>query len=360
LALYDVHLYPFVSMGLRFPFFCVKMSAMPHDFAGAHSPDRISHWFAVQEERGEYNGIRFGQRPQGSTQEPEWVFLDHRSFDGIGGFAHLLRASGEPVPILPTLREPKLPSIWRRAVALLRVLLAKRSATTRWKKQDKAWKLTGTTAQLDVSPVALSCVCLSREKTAALLEAARERGVSLNTLLLWTLGRSLRPELAGATDTQVWLIPVNMRGPVWVTPATGNHSSFIEPALGSDTSITDLHRQITASLKRLDHWGIWHQLNIVSRFGRRVIRKVVEGNEKAGRVWVGCLSNLGRWESQNPGASKAEWFFAPPTTKADPFTVGAVTWDGRLSLTLQTHTSMRVSSAEVKEWLERWIGLLDQ
>lgn len=48
--------------------------------------DPISPWFVAAEQLGEFIGIRFGRVPPGQA-EPEWFFLRHTDFDGIGGLA---------------------------------------------------------------------------------------------------------------------------------------------------------------------------------------------------------------------------------------------------------------------------------
>jgi hypothetical protein len=57
--------------------------------------DPISPWFIAAEQLGEFIGIRFGRVPPGQT-EPEWFFLRHTDFDGIGGLA---ARSSELAPI---------------------------------------------------------------------------------------------------------------------------------------------------------------------------------------------------------------------------------------------------------------------
>ena len=55
--------------------------------------DPIRPWFDAAEEMGEFIGIRFGRVTPGAV-EPEWMFLPHTDYDGIGGLAHLLRGRG--------------------------------------------------------------------------------------------------------------------------------------------------------------------------------------------------------------------------------------------------------------------------
>ena len=62
-----------------------------------NATDPISPWFDICEELDEYIGIRFGRLAPGAT-DPEWMFVRHRDFDGIGGLAELLRRRGAVIP----------------------------------------------------------------------------------------------------------------------------------------------------------------------------------------------------------------------------------------------------------------------
>ena len=86
--------------------------------------DPISPWFEICEELDEYIGIRFGKIAPGSTT-PEWMFVRHTDFDGIGGFAELLRRRGAVIPKLPQIKHPTEPS-WRWLVRFTPKLLKPR------------------------------------------------------------------------------------------------------------------------------------------------------------------------------------------------------------------------------------------
>src|SRR5439155_24092823 len=90
----------------------VKELAMPKK-----ATDAISPWFIAAEELGEYIGIRFGRVPPG-TADPEWIFLRHTDFDGIGGLAEILRRRGAELDRLLQIKYPASPS-WRAVVRSL-------------------------------------------------------------------------------------------------------------------------------------------------------------------------------------------------------------------------------------------------
>src|SRR5438045_1738577 len=79
--------------------------------------DPITPWFKLCEEVGEYIGIRYG-RVAPDADEPEWVFMRHMDFDGIGAFAEILRRRGAEIPRLPQLKHPAKPS-WGALVRAL-------------------------------------------------------------------------------------------------------------------------------------------------------------------------------------------------------------------------------------------------
>src|SRR5579859_4795570 len=77
---------------------------------GKEDSDPIKQWFVAAEELGEFVGIRFGRIAPGKT-EPEWIYLSHMEFDGIGGFADILRKRGATtLGRLPQVRHPAPPS----------------------------------------------------------------------------------------------------------------------------------------------------------------------------------------------------------------------------------------------------------
>ncbi|HSY19995.1 MAG TPA: hypothetical protein VK815_16745, partial [Candidatus Acidoferrales bacterium] len=72
--------------------------------------DPIAPWFVAAEALGEYIGIRFGRIAPGKT-EPEWIFLRHAEFDGVGGLADIFRRRGATVATLPQIKHPAEPSL---------------------------------------------------------------------------------------------------------------------------------------------------------------------------------------------------------------------------------------------------------
>src|SRR5580692_11166935 len=87
--------------------------------------DPIKSWFCAAEDLGEYIGIRFGRIAPGATQ-PEWIFLRHTDFDGIGGFADILRKRGAKLPKLAQIKYPSDPSWLPFVKAIPKMMLPRR------------------------------------------------------------------------------------------------------------------------------------------------------------------------------------------------------------------------------------------
>src|SRR5215472_5729596 len=110
--------------------------------------DPISAWFRDAEELGEYIGIRFGRIAPG-TDEPEWIFLRHAEYDGIGGLAEILRRRGAELDRLLQLKHPKRRSV----LPLVRGLPGhlKRRHRLKWGPLQRGFAVEGAGAQPPVA-----------------------------------------------------------------------------------------------------------------------------------------------------------------------------------------------------------------
>jgi hypothetical protein len=307
----------------------------------------------MEEDHGEHVGILFGTRV-GAEGDPEWAYLPHQRFDGIGGFAHFLRSrgAGQAAVSLPVLREPRAPGFWRKLVALAGFLLRKPKATAVWKLQEPGWSGLGR-APAERVPSVRAVECLSAERTSRVAARAQAAGASLNSWLLHRLARAAQGELAPGPS--LWAIPVNMRGAEQGPLDTGNFASYVQLEVTPTDSAAQVHGGIRGALRRLEHWGAWKAIGLGRIVGYGGVRRLYRYDRVVNRAWVGTLSNLGSWN----GVGGGEWFFCPPVTCASPLGVGALICDGRLSLTLQAWPGLRVDRAWARALLKRWLEQLE-
>ena len=73
--------------------------------------------------------------------------------------------------------------------------------------------------------------------------------------------------------------------------------------------------------------------------------------------WMGTFSNVGSWPpvGSAPGILDPDivYIVAPPGTPNFPISVGLITWNGRLSITLKVHPSISDKPDQARFFLER-------
>src|SRR5260221_14040458 len=146
--------------------------------------DPISPLFDICEETGEFIGIRFGRIIRGAV-EPEWTYLRHIDFDGVGGFGELLRRGGADLPKLPQIKHPAPPS----RMALVRALpkFLKPRHRVPWGPLDRGPTVASTKLQ---PPVAVAWHVFDEQATTQIRRVCRKNGVTVNSFLLKHLTKS--------------------------------------------------------------------------------------------------------------------------------------------------------------------------
>ncbi|MBZ0233432.1 MAG: hypothetical protein K8M05_13985, partial [Deltaproteobacteria bacterium] len=185
--------------------------------------------------------------------------------------------------------------------------------------------------------------------------AARAAGASVSSYLLHALTEAVVPELAEPSATVTWAVPVNMRGPVRVVPEDANASSLMPVDVPRGAAPAAVHGALQQALAANLHWGKWDQLRTAARLGRRILRKKVAAHYRtagSGAARVGVFSNVGVWS----GASEPDVgviAYGVPVLP-DPLFAVALTWNGKLALSLRAHPSLGVDDATVARWLDAW------
>ena len=93
------------------------------------------------------------------------------------------------------------------------------------------------------------------------------------------------------------------------------------------------------------------------------MKKFMVKNDLAMSQWnLGSFSNLGDWD---PGKNFTRtdcaggWLFAPPVLRCQLVGAGCVTFQNRLSLTIQAHPDLTTCPNVAKSWLQNWIKEID-
>ena len=250
--------------------------------------DSINLWFLAAEELGEYIGIRFGQIPPGAT-EPQWTFLRHTEFDGIGGLAHILRQKGVTLGRLPQIRYPAAPSI------LSALKLAPRFLGPR---QRVKWLPLDAAPLGPQPPPAVAWHVFDDLATLQMRRVCRMAGITINTFLLKHLTKAIRPFREDQSSVVPWMVPVNLRGKLVRDRDTANYSSYVGVRVRSYETPHDIHLNVYAALRRREHWANWYA-SYTSRLMTQGMRKFLITREWATSQWnLGSFSNLGDWDAE--------------------------------------------------------------
>lgn len=329
----------------------LDMDAFHRPEAGRHgdNPDWAGMWFElVQELSGEFVGMRGGiRRADGSIA---WTYVPHAFYDGLGGFVNLLRQeTGLPDIAIPV-RKSRKPSWLQRAAAVYRLVATRPKVAALWKSQDMSWRSRSNEPRTAGTAVATELFDVDR--TRRLAAKARAHGVPVNSILMGALARASQSELHDGPA--IWMMPVNMRGPVTLARDTANHTGYLQIELSRDATPSAAHEQVKEGLRRREHWASWLFLNVGRVVGYSGMRRIYQFQMArfGGRPFVGAFSNLGSWNGYG------EWFVCPPVTLTCPVGSGAIMCDGKLSLTLEAHPSIARHADWARSLMDRWVAEL--
>jgi NRPS condensation-like uncharacterized protein len=181
------------------------------------------------------------------------------------------------------------------------------------------------------------------------LVARRGADATVNDVLLGGLAVAVRrwnDEHAETTGAVYLMMPVNLRPPEWQSEVVGNFASYVSVRLGPDDheTIDAAIESAAASTRRIKEGGIAGL--IVELFGAPTLlptglkRRLQDLIPLTGNIVVdtAVLSNLGRIDAVpqlgDAGAVREVWF-SPPGRMPLGASLGAVTLDGRLFMTLR-------------------------
>jgi hypothetical protein len=307
--------------------------------------DIHSDWFDELERLGESFRFRLGRFCEGMT-EPQWFVLPHQHFDGIGGLAYVLRTTLDTELELPELAPQDRPSSWARMMAALRMLLRPPTRPLAWLSLDAASE--------PFAQPAFAWTLFSAAETSALRRAARERGVSLNALLLWGLSEVCMPHLSSGRGRAAWIVPVNMRGAVPSKRDTENLASILDVSFPLPATPSAVDEALRTERGRLGHWGTWQLLHLVGLLDKRSRAAVIRHEARICKH--GSFSNLGRLGPLEPvDDTVPEWWMAfNPVIRSRPVGMACLSWRGRMAATLQLHPVLSPSQHEPQRWLAAW------
>lgn len=322
-------------------------SIVEHKGAADDGKDPIKPWFQASIDLGDHIGIRFGHLPPDS-EEPEWQYFSHADYDGIGGFADILRTRGFDPGTLPSIPHPA-PRTWWPFLRSMYLYLTPRERVT-WKKRF------GGKAQPrhDKAPESVAWHIFDRDTTNRIIAACKNTNYTVNSFLLAHLGEALFPDAAEDTRKIGIMVPVNLRGKVNRTRDTENHVSFVRVPMERKDSPSRVHQKIYRELNRGEHWANWNAYTATRFIPLKIRRAMVKADLVTSQYTVGVFSNIGVWNRDGQFPLEGDWLFAPPAMRFFMIAAGCVTWNGRLSLCLHLHPEISADPQDARDWISSW------
>ena len=315
----------------------------------------MAPWFTALESLGEFIGMRFGRIAPGKG-DPEWMFIRHDDFDGIGAFAEIFRQRGAPFDSLPQARHPAVPSLLS-VIPLLKMHVQPRRRL-KWKNLGQNMKLQGTPQP----PLAFAWHVFDEAVVAEIRHVCNSTGVTVNSFLLKNLTKAIRPSLEDPLSPVPWMIPVNLRGRVNCGRDTANHMGHITANVAPSDSAQDIHHHIYSAMESKEHCANWFAYEL-GRFTTHRMRKFFIKKELATSKWnLGAFSNLGVWDPEKKirqPSCLGDWLVCPPVVRFQLIGAGCVTFQNRLSLTIQAHPELTIDPQVCKDWISAWVEKIE-
>ena len=315
--------------------------------------DPIKPWYEAIGQTGDYVMIRFGRVKPGEN-EVEWVSVPHSEFDGIGGFAHLLREKGVAMDHLPENTHLQKPSWWPFLKSIPKQLGPRRRL--KWKGLPK----NEDSGEVLPDPK-LAWHVFSETETHELRAESRKRGVTLNSFLMKKLDEVLREDQVDRQALVPWMVPVNLRGQVTRSDDTENHSSYVSVKVAPDETEKDLHQEIFRKLKVGEHWANWKAYSATRWIPAFAKRALIRSGHAMAEWNLGLFTNLGVWDADKTIENEdfiGNWMVAATVLRCQTVGAGLMTFQGCLSLTIQAHPDLTSSQSTVDRWMERWVSAI--
>jgi len=314
--------------------------------------DPIRPWFLAGESLGEFIGMRFARIPPGKS-EPDWIYIRHCDYDGIGAIKKMFTERGGTVGELPQARHPAKPS-FGSLFKLLKMRMQPRQRL-KWKDLGKSRKMS---SPPQPAPAAAWHV-FSEAETLRMRKISNAAGVTVNSFLLEQLSVIIRPSLEeGSAAAIPWMIPVNLRGRVTSSGELANHTSYLSVTVHPTDSLREIHQSTQAAMDREEHCTNWFAYGL-GKYLPHELKKFIIAKELGTSQWnLGAFSNLGAWDSEKKITSPdcvGDWLVAPPVLRFQQVGAGCITFQNRLSLLIQAHPELTIDAAVCRTWMQNWV-----
>ena len=154
------------------------------------------------------------------------------------------------------------------------------------------------------------------------------------------------------------MVPVNLRGQVNRERDTGNHSSYVAIRIFASEGVKEVQHHIYKALQKGHHLAAWMGFAASRRTSMETKKRIIRESRATAQWSVGGFSNLGEWDADKEITApecQGDWLFAPPVLRFQMVGAGCLTFQGRLTLTIQIHPELTTSPEVAADWMRSWV-----
>lgn len=305
--------------------------------------DYVGQWFEIYRRNNECADILFEVESENKKLQ---INMPHEKVDGAGALFTLAEQYNWQIKNLAPPAKTHVVKKFKYFVNCIAFLVWTKNRT------QNIWPFNF--QKISSDKVLIQSHTFTVAQTEVLKRTAKKFGVSLNTLLFYTLNKELEQTYNWKQGLRAWWMPVNMRADLGLDINNPNHkANFVSNFMLEVSPLMNLeqHQQlITKSLKSQKHWATWWWQHL----GKYVPETIVEFlaiKKLHNNHYIGAFSNLGDW-SCNDGSSNIK-FFVPPLL-SHPIGAGAIIWNGKLNISLRIYPSFKINEYELQQMMESW------
>lgn len=305
--------------------------------------DSVRIWFETLSSEGEDMDILL-QCDVGEGMQ-DYRF-HHGRFDAIGGFLSNVKNVDNPQTTL-TLRGKQVP-LYKFILGFIRYSLRLPFFASPFIKFDKDWR-----KGEKFYPRCAEFLELSF--TESLMQKAKNNCVSVNTYLLESLNHTVK-DYVMKNGKEVWLIPVNLRTNT-KDNLSQNEVGFVDAVINKEDGLFEIQNQLQKRIKKNEHLGGLFGVGIGVITGEFLLKLLVKTNKYL-QMRTGVFTNLGEWKVAGCDHFKLSGF--PPVLETQPIGASAITWNGKMTLSLHSHPCLGLNQDDIETMMSKWINKLKE
>ena len=270
----------------------------------------------------------------GQNNSIENVFLRHHGVsDGMGSLTDFFAKFDLRLFKHPTIKSMERPSFFKLVKYFFAYMKASKGPKYAWQDFKE-----GRGKHAPSDHLFIHC---DEKLTKDLARIAKEHQSGMNALVLSLLNNCARKQLLKKHNQPLtnWLLPVNFRGADGRDFDLRNRTTSLCLNINEKDLPQNVHENILDLYTQGMPWGSWLHSNVVKVTGVKVLEWIYRRVKPS--QYLGVFSNLGIWPNDlllgDVPNELEHLFLGPPSVSLCPLTCAAVSWRGKLHMSVRIH-----------------------